>query len=101
MATRSIGFSFRTAAGLFQQLGFGGTCSHLPWTLRRLQEETWERYPGGVPTTAATLVVREASRWSAIVSHEPYYEAMHGDEEDDRPTMGTLWNWCQVRSQQI
>ena len=31
----------------------------------RLQEDTWERYPGGVPTTALTLVVREASRWSA------------------------------------
>ena len=36
-----------------------------------------------------------------IVSHEPYHEAMYGDEEDDRPTMGTLWNWHQVRSQQI
>ena len=36
-----------------------------------------------------------------IVSHEPYHEAMYGDEEDDRPTMGTLWIWRQVRSQQI
>ena len=26
-----------------------------------------------------------------IVSHEPYHEAMYDDEEDDRPTMGTLW----------
>ena len=25
----------------------------------------------------------------------------YGDEEDDRPTMGTLWIWRQVRSQQI
>ena len=25
-----------------------------------------------------------------IDSHEPYHEAMYGDEEDDRPTMGTL-----------
>ena len=37
----------------------------------------------------------------SIVSHEPYHEAMYGDEEDDRPTMGTLWIWRQVRSQQI
>ena len=36
-----------------------------------------------------------------IVSHEPYHETMYGDEEDDRPTMETLWIWCQVRSQQI
>jgi hypothetical protein len=34
-----------------------------------------------------------------IVSHEPYHKAMYGDEEDDRPTMGTLWIWRQVRSQ--
>ena len=34
-----------------------------------------------------------------IVSHEPYHEAIYGDEEDDRPTMGTLWKWCQVRLQ--
>ena len=25
-----------------------------------------------------------------IVIHEPYQEAMYGDEENDRPTMGTL-----------
>ena len=36
-----------------------------------------------------------------IVSHAPYHEAMYGDEEDDRPTMGTLWIWRQVHSQQI
>ena len=36
-----------------------------------------------------------------IVSHEPYHETMYGDEEDDRPIMGTLWIWRQVRSQQI
>ena len=50
MATQSIGFSFRM---------------HLPWTLRRLHEDTWERDPGRVTTTATALVVREASRWSA------------------------------------
>ena len=36
-----------------------------------------------------------------IISHEPYHEAMYGDEEDDRPTMGTLWIWRQVCSQQM
>ena len=36
-----------------------------------------------------------------IVSDELYHEAMYGDEEDDMPTMGTLWIWRQVRSQQI
>ena len=36
-----------------------------------------------------------------IVSHEAYHVVMYGDEEDDRPTMGTLWIWRQVRSQQI
>ena len=36
-----------------------------------------------------------------IVSHEPCHEAMYDDEEDDMPTMGTLWIWRQVRSQQI
>ena len=25
-----------------------------------------------------------------IISHEPYHKAMYGDEQDDRPTMGTL-----------
>ena len=33
-----------------------------------------------------------------IVSHAPYHEALYGDLEDDRPTMGTLWLWRQVRS---
>ena len=36
-----------------------------------------------------------------IVSHVPYHETMYGDEEDDRPIMGTLWIWRQVRLQQI
>ena len=27
------------------------------------------------------------------VSHEAYHEVMYGDEEHDRPTMGTLWIW--------
>ena len=35
-----------------------------------------------------------------IVSYKHYHESMYGDEEDV-PTMGTLWNWRQVRSQQI
>ena len=33
-----------------------------------------------------------------MVSHEPYHGAMYGDEEDERPTMGTIWIWRQVRS---
>jgi len=36
-----------------------------------------------------------------FVSHEPYHGGMYGDEEDERPTMGTIWIWRQVRSQQI
>ena len=28
-----------------------------------------------------------------MVIHEPYHGAMYGDEEDDRPTMGTIWLW--------
>ena len=36
-----------------------------------------------------------------IISHEPYHGAMYGDEEDDRPTMGTIRLWRQVCSQQI
>ena len=26
-----------------------------------------------------------------IVRHEPYHGAMYNDEEDDRPTMETVW----------
>ena len=26
-----------------------------------------------------------------FVSHEPYHGGMYGDEEDERPTMGTIW----------
>src|SRR6185437_14635422 len=36
-----------------------------------------------------------------FVSHEPYHGGMYGDEEDERPTMGTIWIWRQVHSQQI
>ena len=36
-----------------------------------------------------------------LVSHEPYHGGMYGEEEDERPTMGTIWIWRQVRSQQI
>ena len=36
-----------------------------------------------------------------LVSHEPYHGGMYGDEEDERPTMRTIWIWRQVRSQQI
>ena len=31
-----------------------------------------------------------------IVSHEPYHGGMYGDEEDEKPTMGTIWIWRQV-----
>ena len=33
-----------------------------------------------------------------LVSHEPYHGGMYGEEEDERPTMGTIWIWRQVRS---
>ena len=66
-------------------------CSQLPWTLRWLHEDTWERYPGRVPTTATALVVREASRWSAQGQLRAFHGAMYADEEDERPTMGTIW----------
>ena len=68
---------------------------------KQLHEDTWERYLGRVPTTATALVVRDYERLAVgrpMVSHEPYHGGMYGEEEDERPTMGTIWIWRQVRS---
>ena len=53
----------------------------------------------GCPLLLQLLSYERLAVGRPIVSHEPYHEATYGDEEDDRPTMGTLWNLRQVRSQ--
>ena len=60
-----------------------------------------------------TLLAADADEYSVTRSLEAYLlwlfgyimfnntGGMYGDEEDERPTMGTIWIWRQVRSQQI
>ena len=101
MATRSIGFSFRMHGRLRM-----GTRTYRPTaTYRGLCDGCMKTHGNailaGCPLLLQLWSYERLAVGRPIVSHEPYHEAMYDDEEDDRPTMGTLWNWRQVRSQQI
>ena len=56
-----------------------------------MEMEEYEAKPQG-PLLLQLWSYKRLAVGRSIVSHEPYHEAMYGDEEDDRPTMGTLCN---------
>ena len=109
MATRSIGFSFpyarEIADGDEDVPPYSWGEAVLAVTYRGLCDGCTKTHGNtilaGCPLQLQLWSYKRLAVGRSIVSHEPYHEAMYGDEEDDMPTMGTLRNWRQVRSQQI
>ena len=66
MGTRT----YRPTAGVRRYL------QPLLWTLRRLHEDTWERYPGRVPTTGENslfaIKIESASLFAIVKTFFPY-----------------------------